>query len=170
MKYKKKGLKKLKKSLFVNEELFPYFAYGSNCNQQRLEDRVGKVINKGKYLLKGFRLVFDTGHSCSFANIIRNNNSSVEGVIYSLTKSQLYTLDMYEGYDGSNLFYNRYLIEDMHVYMSINRRDEFALPVRLDYFRHLIKGARENDLQILYKWLRKNEKNMLRSTKRVPSR
>ncbi len=82
-----------------NDFLIPYFAYGSNMLKKRLEDRVGFVVCKGKATLENYHFSFNklgmdgTGK----ANIVPETGSTVSGVLYELTQSQVEILDTYEG-------------------------------------------------------------------------
>ena len=130
-----------------------YFAYGSNLSSKRIRARLGKTINLGTYRLQGYRLLFDCGtRETSFANIIEDLNSYVEGVIYEMDYWQLKELDWYEG------LYHREKIDlregilmgrKLHFYISYLRRADFYRPLTQSYFSALITGARENNLQEL---------------------
>lgn len=139
-----------------------YFAYGSNMHLPRLEARVGSVKCLGTYTLKEFKLVFDCGNgTCNFANIIYDENSKVEGVLYELTTSQLLKLDFFEG------LYKRYSFVDfikgkrkkIAVYVSSHRRRELLYGVTQEYYDALYKGAINNNLFDLAEQLKQKLQN-----------
>lgn len=90
----------------------PYFAYGSNLSSKQIRQRLGwdKALTDKQFLdiarpkrakLKGYRLEFwgvrngnDSGHG--FAALIQDQDSVVEGVVYTLTHEILVFLDSYE--------------------------------------------------------------------------
>jgi gamma-glutamylcyclotransferase (GGCT)/AIG2-like uncharacterized protein YtfP len=128
-----------------------YFAYGSNLDINRLQDRIGKVEVVSKHKLYGWRLVFNAGqgHLC-FANLQMTPqftaNDYVDGVIYSVSSKQLKQLDQYE---GAPRFYTRiveqYRGKDMYVYVSFNpeytqQENKKVFPCK-EYLNFMIKGA-----------------------------
>ncbi len=77
-----------------------YFAYGSNMNESRLINRVGRYYNKQKGTLDGYELCFDKPNitkTNSYANIRKSKNSIVEGIVYTLTRKQIEMMNIYEG-------------------------------------------------------------------------
>ena len=118
-----------------------YFAYGSNLSIDQMWNRVGIVKNYEPYILKGYSLCFDTGHfSRTFANIKKNENSFVEGVIYELTLLQLKELSFYEGCYNKHYF----LVDGKEVIVFIGDeqyRVEKTLP-EASYLRKIINGCK----------------------------
>ncbi len=85
----------------VKEKLY-YFAYGSNMNPERMAERGADFTLRRKHSLEGYSLRFNKissqtpGTGC--ANIVPEENSYVEGVVYRITVGGLYNLDKFEGY------------------------------------------------------------------------
>jgi gamma-glutamylcyclotransferase (GGCT)/AIG2-like uncharacterized protein YtfP len=136
-----------------------YFSYGSNLSHERLHYRVGQTVNKGIYRLQNYKLVFDTGLNCSFANIIFSKDSHVDGVIYEMSYEQLLQLDKYEG------LYKRFYIEleegelagrKLHFYISPFRRREFKEPLTREYYNAIHNGAIQNNLLELASYMESN--------------
>lgn len=78
-----------------------YFAFGSNMNIERLKKR---EINFSKIFsgyIKGYKLVFDKKASGkldqTYANIQKEENSIVEGILYQIDNVNIEKLDIYEG-------------------------------------------------------------------------
>ena len=87
-----------------------YFAFGSNMSEQQMKERCGEnnynFITIG--LLKNYKFVYD-GHSVkrngAVANVVKDNNNYVWGVIYKINQKALNILDKHEGY--KNKVYDR---------------------------------------------------------------
>lgn len=83
-------------------ETLLYFAYGSNMDQKRMNDRECKFKNVQKATLKDFEIVFNKKSlkipNVTFANIIPNSKSVVEGMLYTVEKDKIKFLDKFEGY------------------------------------------------------------------------
>ena len=79
-----------------------YFAYGSNMNPNRMEERGAYFRSYRRAVLKGYKLRFNKrsikGFGC--ANIEPAENQVVEGVLYELENPEeaINELDYYEGY------------------------------------------------------------------------
>ena len=78
-----------------------YFAYGSNLNEKRMINRGVNFKSKEKGILKGYKLVINKksqkNPNIGFANIIKDKNSEVEGIIYEVNHSEILKLDKFEG-------------------------------------------------------------------------
>lgn len=85
----------------LNETVY-YFAYGSNMNPERMLEREAEFTLRQKHVLSGYSLRFNKmssnnpGTGC--ANIVRDENGIVEGIVYRITARGLYNLDKFEGY------------------------------------------------------------------------
>jgi gamma-glutamylcyclotransferase (GGCT)/AIG2-like uncharacterized protein YtfP len=133
-----------------------YFAYGSNMNQQRLEERVGPVVNLGVTTLSGFVLMFNAGYDDNrFANIKMTGLSKdvVQGVLYELTPKQLRMLDKFE---GAPYYYQRMVWKtkgrEMHVYICINPlyTPHPSVPIKKEYLNHIAKGYADHNITTTY--------------------
>ena len=83
-----------------------YFAYGMNTNQEEMAYRCPGARALGKAILLGYRLEFK-----SFATIVPSPNSSVEGVLWTITTSDESALDVLEGYPE---FYDKKTVSIEH--------------------------------------------------------
>lgn len=131
-------------AVFKHMNIPLYFAYGSNMSQERLEDRVGKVIKIGTYVLKGYNLVFNV-NEC-YANI-EPGTEDVEGILYKLSEWDIKQLDLYEGHP--QIYQKRHFVTDKgeicYLYLAEHPRGYTSKP-KWDYLRHLIQGCVENNL------------------------
>ena len=78
----------------------PYFAFGSNMDADRLQDRVGHIDRTAvrSARLEGFRLCFDKRSRTAggAATVLPAPGCTVQGVLYDLTDAQLEQLDAIE--------------------------------------------------------------------------
>ena len=70
-----------------------YFAYGMNTNKEEMAYRCPGAVALGKAVLPGYRLEFK-----SFATIVPDADSQVEGVLWTITNADEAALDILEGY------------------------------------------------------------------------
>ena len=70
-----------------------YFAYGMNTNKEEMAYRCPGARAMGKAVLPGYRFEFK-----SFATIVPDVDSYVEGVLWTITESDELALDILEGY------------------------------------------------------------------------
>lgn len=79
-----------------------YFAYGSNMSKRRMEERGIEVLSMKPAKLHGYKLVVNKksykNPTIGFANVIPDENSIVEGVVYELYPIAISKLDKFEGY------------------------------------------------------------------------
>jgi len=78
-----------------------YFAYGSNMSARRMQERGVRFSSRRHATLDGFKLVFNKASSNpgeGHANIVREEGSVVEGVLYEVDEEGLRRLDECEGY------------------------------------------------------------------------
>ena len=128
-----------------------YFAYGSNLDLPQMKRRCpsSKLISKGS--LSGYRLTFNrfsSGWGGGVADVIKEQDSKVWGLIFEISDTDLERLDRYEGYhkDWTSL-YERWetvidtpngQISDVWVYTVVEKQ-EFVKPT-LEYLQ-IIKDA-----------------------------
>ena len=128
-----------------------YFAYGSNLDLPQMKMRCpsSKLISKGS--LSGYRLTFNrfsSGWGGGVADVIQEKGSTVWGLVFEISDTDLERLDRYEGYhnDWTSL-YERWqaiietpngLVSDVWVYTVVEKQ-EFVKPT-LEYLQ-IIKDA-----------------------------
>ena len=130
-----------------------YFAYGSNMDQARLENRIGKVVKLQAIAVPYWKLTFECGwQDRRFANITMTGlrEDKVEGVMYELTERQMRNLDNFEGYP---YLYQKMAIplldgRSMDAYVSFNPlyRSAEGVIAKPEYTQHIINGCKENRL------------------------
>lgn len=123
-----------------------YFAYGSNLDDKRMTDRDVNFSSKEKGSLKGYRFIINKksqkNPNVGFANIIRDDNSEVEGIIYEVSNEDILKLDKFEGYPKH---YNRdtYTINNKQCVIYI-ANNEWVSPTELnateEYKNHILEG------------------------------
>jgi len=78
-----------------------YFAYGSNMDIEQMKERKIEFESYKKGVLDGYRLKFNKISSRSsiegYANIVKDQKSSVEGICYKINNKDLSKLDKCEG-------------------------------------------------------------------------
>ena len=79
-----------------------YFAYGSNMNPERMKQRGIKFTQREWAILKNWRLEFNKKASRNlkegYANIVRDNNEAVEGILYEISEENVKKLNKWERY------------------------------------------------------------------------
>ena len=78
-----------------------YFAYGSNIDENRMQERCPKSRLVGKARLEGYKISFSrySGKwNGGVADIIEAENSHVWGILYEITEDDLARLDKFEGH------------------------------------------------------------------------
>lgn len=79
-----------------------YFAYGSNMDGDRLRERGVSFSRRQRAVLEGYRLVFNKRSSRNpregYANIVKDEDGVVEGILYEIADGDIKKLDRYEGY------------------------------------------------------------------------
>ena len=128
-----------------------YFAYGSNMDKERMEER-GVNFNERKYgFINGWRLAFNKvvseNSNKGYANIEKDDNGIVEGILYQIEEDGLEILDNKEGVP------NHYIKEKLEVwleneekvlaYVYIANKDKVkdGLKPSKEYLSHLLKGC-----------------------------
>lgn len=125
-----------------------YFAYGSNLNEKRMIDRGVNFKSKEKGILKGYKLVINKkskkNPNIGFANIIKDKNSEVEGIIYEVNHSEILKLDNFEGFPNH---YHREIIDINNkqcvVYIANNTWiSNIELKTTEEYKNHILEGKK----------------------------
>ena len=129
-----------------------YFAYGSNMNRGQMHKRCPGSEFKCRAFLQDYEFVFD-GYSKnwggSVANIVQKNGNVVEGVIFKITKSDLGSLDRFEGegsvYDRVELTVMDNEARNIQVYVYKRTGQKIGKPSE-SYRNTIIIGACECEL------------------------
>lgn len=127
-----------------------YFAYGSNMNPIRMMRRGVEIRHKEAAILTNFKLVFNKVSGkigMGYANIIPEQKSEVEGILYEITEKELRLIDYHEGFP---VHYRRELIEVenadgnliiANVYIANPKFTSRYLKPHEGYLQHLLVGA-----------------------------
>lgn len=83
-----------------------YFAYGMNTNRDEMAYRCPSAVALGRAVLPGYRFEFK-----SFATIVPSPKEQIEGVLWTITKTDELALDMLEGYPE---FYDKKNVRVIH--------------------------------------------------------
>ena len=142
----------------MRKQRIQYFAYGSNLSQQQITERCpdSTLIGPGK--MRGFKLVF-THYSPRWqggvADISKDPNHDVWGLLYELSQTDLDQLDRYEGHPT---VYNRMqtavqsvqgtTIRNAWVYYVVHK--EQFIPPTQKYFNIILEAARTHKFPEAY--------------------
>lgn len=125
-----------------------YFAYASNLSKEYMLSRCPNATPIKKAVLKGYKLVFN-----ELADIVEEENNSVSGALYVISKQELEELDRLEGYP---LLYERIIIEvEDHLgskYDAVTyiMEEKAIQPPPEHYYQLLVKGYEDWDLEMEY--------------------
>ncbi|QSZ28052.1 gamma-glutamylcyclotransferase [Aceticella autotrophica] len=128
-----------------------YFAYDSNMDEERIRKR-GVNFNERIYgFIKGWRLAFNKVASENpnegYANIEKDDNGIVEGILYQIKEDGLKNLDRCEGVPDH---YTREELEVLlgnkekvaaYVYIANKGKVNDKLKPSKEYLSHLLKGC-----------------------------
>lgn len=146
------------------EQMFYYFAYGSCMCPVDLKRSLGEkthiyVIGPAK--LKGYRLGFYSYSALrngGVLDVIKDENSSVEGVLYQLPGRLSYALDHREGvhqdwyqHEIVNIHSHNRLYKNVRTYVVVDKLTE-ELPPSDWYFNVVLRGAVTCGLSEQYCW------------------
>ena len=76
------------------EETVLYFAYGSNMWLAQMQTRCPGSVKLGRAILSKYKWIINAR---GYANVVKAKKHAVEGVLYSITKTNEKTLDVFEG-------------------------------------------------------------------------
>jgi len=127
-----------------------YFAYGSNMEKSQMVKRCPNFKILGKAKLNGFKLGFSKESSLwegGVADIAKDLNNHVWGVLYELTEQDLDSLDTYEAcpryYKRKNISVEYRSNNFEAIAYEVVNKESFILPSR-KYMNVIIKAAIEN--------------------------
>ena len=120
-----------------------YFAYGSNLNHFRIKKRCKDSFFLKKYELKGYRLNFRSKYRA--ADIEKKKNSSVQGALFDISKSDEKKLDVYEDFPILyTKMYFKYYNKKVMTYIML-RKSEFRYPTE-KYLNVIKQGYKDCNL------------------------
>jgi gamma-glutamylcyclotransferase (GGCT)/AIG2-like uncharacterized protein YtfP len=124
-----------------------YYAYGSNMNEKRMIKRGVNFLSKEKGILKGYRFVINKksqkNPNIGFANIIKDNTSEIEGIIYEVKEEDLLKLDKFEGVSTKHYRRENHIINNKEciVYIANNEWTTInELETTEEYKNHILEG------------------------------
>jgi gamma-glutamylcyclotransferase len=136
-----------------------YFAYGSNMALDHLQGRCPEAVPYGPALLSGYRIGFRYPSTSfpggSAADIVRDANARVWGVLFEITEGDIQALDGFEDVDLGG--YRRIPIDVLYdgleveawSYEVIDKLDDDYRPVP-EYLELMIEGALQAGLPETY--------------------
>jgi len=129
------------------------FCYGHNSNIEQFKKRIPGARLLGTATLRGWRLELE-----HFANITRDKNSNVQGVVFTIPHSELQTLDKDEAY---HIHYTRAQVKvelndtilSAIAYVMTKKYHNDPLPKSKElptakYIHWIAKGYRENNINL----------------------
>jgi len=130
-----------------------HFAYGSNMDSKRLQNRVGNVLAPQRAYLSGFRFEFNKLsyrlHTV-YGNIMPDSNSLVWGVLITLNQQQLDKLDVSEGVENGHYRQEKVIVvtdDDIEyeaiTYVAEDKWVKNGMKPKETYRNHVITGANE---------------------------
>jgi gamma-glutamylcyclotransferase (GGCT)/AIG2-like uncharacterized protein YtfP len=130
-----------------------YFAYGSNADTERLENRIKRKIKGERAELKGYVLHFskDNTQTDAYADIIEKPGEIVYGILYKMTTKEIEMLDKFEGIGvkGDESYERKTVkvssngkIHKAFAYVMGTKR-KFEQP-KPEYLEHITKGFKEH--------------------------
>jgi len=127
-----------------------YFAYGSNMNQARMKSRGVEFTQRFRGIMRNWQLDFnkeaDGEEGVGYANIVPEESSLVEGVIYKISEKSIEKLDKKEGFPWHYQRLNM-LVESQGkflkcvVYIANPTKVKEGLKPTKEYLSHLLKGS-----------------------------
>jgi cation transport regulator ChaC len=135
-----------------------YFAYGSNLDPVRKEDRTGGIREARSARLRGFRFAFNKkgNDGSGKANIVSDSGGEVWGVVYRCSAKALAAMDRMEGVPDH---YERQAVEvvldsgesiDAITYVANPHKVADGLMPTRDYLKHVLQGIRHHQLPNSY--------------------
>ena len=122
------------------------FAYGSNMLQAQALERMPFAIKIGTGELINHAFKFSGN---GVASVFKSSQSSVPGVIYSVTKEDIECMNLYEGYPK---VYNSYYLpikfnkEKLNALVYVNNTKKIILPPKQEYLNKILNGASNNNI------------------------
>ena len=139
-----------------------YFAYGSNIIMADMELRCPEAFFVQTEKIEGYRFIVN---ELGYGTIVKNRDSCVYGILWSITKKDEEALDAYEGmdeglYKKEEFFFNtlsRGKVPGL-VYIAINQKPGIA---RKEYIEKIVASARRLDfsgdyIRELKRWQRES--------------
>lgn len=128
-----------------------YFAYGSNMDENQMQERCPGAVKVGIDTVEGMRFVLD---SAGVASVVPHIGSRVTGVIWLVTKRHGKTLDRYEGVaSGCYRLETIYVTIDgarYHAYVYLSNRDTTKPGHRDGYMAKIINAAKHHGFSESY--------------------
>lgn len=117
-------------------------------DELQMQEREVTYISRQLAILKDYRLIFNKKAlkgNFTFANIVKDNNDSVEGILYEICEVGIEKLDKYEGYP-SNYIKEEIMVtagdKNISAVVYIAHKDKIVenlLPKR-EYLDHILAG------------------------------
>jgi gamma-glutamylcyclotransferase (GGCT)/AIG2-like uncharacterized protein YtfP len=133
-----------------------YFAYGSNLDPYRKEDRTGPIREAKRARLPNYRFAFNKIKSIEentgYANVMPDGGAEVCGIIFRCTEE---TLDLMDRHEGAPKHYRRETVSvftddgdrcEAITYVAQDGKKRDGLKPTSDYLKHIVDGARHYDL------------------------
>lgn len=164
------------------EPMFYYFAYGSCMCPVDLKRSLGEnthIYVIGPATLKGYQLGFysySSMRNSGVLDVIKDDNNSVEGVLYQLPWRFSYALDEREGvhknwycHELVNVYSRGQLYKNVRTYVVVDKLTEELAPNDW-YFNVVLRGAVTCGLSEQYCWKLFNHMHQLQNRPSVPQR
>ena len=132
-------------------DIRPYFAYGSNMDEERMKCRCPGARLAGAAKLADYRFVLDVH---GVATVIPEKGSAVSGLLWNITPNCEESLDVYEGV-AKGCYRKEYLPVEcgagtIKALIYISNRAELKGKISSDYMDRVIAAAEAHDLPETY--------------------
>ena len=124
-----------------------YFAYGSNLNHFQMKRRCKDSIFLKKTSLKNFKLTFRSKYKA--ADIEIKKNSTVQGALFEISKSDEKKLDIYEDYPILYKKYYFYHHKKKVMTYTMTKKTLFTFPTE-HYLNKIKRGYKDCKLDVSY--------------------
>ena len=124
-----------------------YFAYGSNLNHFQMKRRCKDSVFLKKINLKNFKLTFRSKYKA--ADIEIKKNSTVQGALFEISKSDEKKLDIYEDYPILYKKYYFYYYKKKVMTYTMTKKTLFTFPTE-HYLNKIKQGYKDCKLDISY--------------------
>ena len=124
-----------------------YFAYGSNLNHFQMKRRCKDSIFLKKTSLKNFKLTFRSKYKA--ADIEIKKNSTVQGALFEISKSDEKKLDIYEDFPILYKKYYFYYYKKKVMTYTMTKKTLFTFPTEY-YLNKVKRGYKDCKLDTNY--------------------
>ena len=130
----------------------PYFAYGSNMDEQQMLDRCRSAQLRGNATLSGYRFIINCR---GVASVVPDSSSNVEGLLWIITPPDEAVLDRHEGVNKGHYTKNDVHVTDLISGQVVNSliyiaSNNFIGKPREGYLEKIVNAAQQHSFRQEY--------------------